>query len=110
MKTIYINSEYKCFPEYEEGARAVETDSFDGKCDAYIKGMRFIPQGESYDRGDGEIIVGEAVFPWIDYAILEAAQQKYEETSEELAAATAELEDADAALYELGVEWEESNE
>lgn len=109
MKTIYIDYEYMCFTHMEEGMRAVETDVFDGKCDAFIRGHRFIPEGENWTRPDGVVITGEAVFPWRDFAILEAVQQKYEETSEELTAALAELAEADEALHAVDVYWEEEN-
>ena len=47
MKTIYIDSDFKCHITDDGTMRAVETDFFDQKCDAFIEGYRFVPAGES---------------------------------------------------------------
>lgn len=108
---VFIDSDFKCHFFESTGFRKVETSIFDGKCKSYIEGHRYIPPGEMWTRSDGQEFTGEAAFPWRDTAILDAAQQKYEETSEELSWTQHELADADAALEMLGVEWgEEANE
>lgn len=78
MKTIYIDPEFKCHVSDDGTMRAVETNAFDGKCDAFIEGYRFIPAGESWTRSDGVTFTGEMVAPWMDYAELDAAQRAYE--------------------------------
>jgi hypothetical protein len=79
MEKIYINSEFKCHTTNPEGTfREVETDFFDGKCEAFIMGYRFVPAGESWIRSDGQVFHGEMIAPWKDYAELDAAQRKYE--------------------------------
>lgn len=78
MKTIYIDSEFKCHASNDGTMAAVETDSFDGKCDAFIEGYRFVPQGETWVREDGAEFTGEMVAPWKPYAELDAAQREYE--------------------------------
>lgn len=78
MKTIYIDSEFKCHVSDDGAMRAVETNVFDGKCDSFIEGYRFIPAGESWTRSDGVTFTGEMVAPWMDYAELDAAQRAYE--------------------------------
>lgn len=78
MKTIYIDSEFKCHVSDDGAMRSVETNVFDGKCDAFIEGYRFIPVGESWTRSDGVTFTGEMVAPWMDYAELDAAQRVYE--------------------------------
>lgn len=78
MKTIYIDSEFKCHVSDDGTMMAVETNVFDGKCDAFIEGYRFIPAGESWTRSDGVTFTGEMVAPWMDYAELDAAQRAYE--------------------------------
>lgn len=78
MKTIYIDSEFKCHVSDDGTMRSVETNVFDGKCDAFIEGYRFIPVGESWTRSDGVTFTGEMVAPWMDYAELDAAQREYE--------------------------------
>ena len=76
MKTIYLDSDYKCHVSNDGTRRAVETADFDGKCDAYIEGYRFIPAGESWTRPDGVVV--EGVSPWKPYAELDATQREYE--------------------------------
>ena len=36
MKTVYIDAEFKCHTSGDGVMTAVETDIFDGKCDAYM--------------------------------------------------------------------------
>lgn len=78
MRTIYIDSEFKCHVSNDGTMTAVETDAFDGKCDAYIEGYRFVPDGETWTRSDGEVFHGEMVAPWKDFAELDNAQREYE--------------------------------
>lgn len=87
MKTIYIDSEFKCATIDNGTMRAVETDVFDGKCDSFVEGYRYIPKGENWTRSDGVIFYGEMVAPWKPYSELAAAQTQYETDMEELAAA-----------------------
>ena len=78
MRTIYIDSDFKCHVADVSTGRAVETKNFDGKCDTFVEGFRFVPAGESWVRSDGEIFQGEMICPWEDYALLEQAQVRYE--------------------------------
>lgn len=78
MKTIYIDSDFKCHITNDGTMTAVDTDFFDGKCDAYIEGYRFVPSGESWTRPDGVVFNGEMITPWKDYAELDNAQREYE--------------------------------
>lgn len=78
MKTIYIDSDFKCHLTDYGTMTAVETDCFDGKCDVYIEGYRFVPAGESWTRPDGVVFHGEMVAPWKPWDELEAAQREYE--------------------------------
>lgn len=78
MKTIYIDSEFKCHITDDGTMTAVETDFFDGKCDTLIEGYRFVPSGESWTREDGEVFEGEMIAPWKDYSELDAAQRAWE--------------------------------
>jgi hypothetical protein len=57
---------------------AVETDFFDGKCDAFIEGYIFVPNGKSWTRFDGEIFHGEMITPWINFTELDEVQIEYE--------------------------------
>lgn len=78
MKKIYIDSEFKCHVADDGTMTAVETSFFDGKCDSFIEGYRFIPSGESWTRSDGEVFTGEMVCPWKDYFVLDGMQRAYE--------------------------------
>lgn len=75
---IYIDSEFKCHVTDDGTMKAVETDFFDGKCDTFIEGYRFIPSGESWVRSDGVVFRGEMIAPWKPYSELDNAQREYE--------------------------------
>lgn len=89
MRTIYIDSEFKCHVTNDGTMTAVETEFFDGKCDAFVEGYRFVPYGETWTRSDGVVFGGEMITPWKDYAELDEAQREYE---------TEKLADAENAL------------
>lgn len=76
--TIYIDNDYKCHITDTGGLTPIETDVFDGKCEAYIEGYRFVPEGETWTREDGEVFHGEMVSPWKPWDELDAAQREYE--------------------------------
>ena len=78
MKTIYIDSDFKCHRGGDGTMIAVETDFFEGKCDAFIEGYRFVPSGESWIRADGAVFQGEMIAPWKPYDELDALQRTYE--------------------------------
>lgn len=78
MKTIYIDSDFKCHVSDDGTMTAVETDFFEGKCDAFVEGYRFVPAGKSWTREDGAVFQGEMVAPWKPYSELDAAQRQYE--------------------------------
>lgn len=96
--TIYIDNDYKCYVSAAEGRRAVETELFDGKCPEWIESYRFVPDGDTWTREDGEEFRGEMTAPWKDLGNAYAAQAAY---------VTAEVEDMRAALDLLGVTNEE---
>lgn len=96
MKTIYLDREFRCHAVPGEGLREVETELFDGKCDAFVDGYRLVPAGESWVREDGAVFSGEMIAPWMDYHVLAAYQEQYE-------AMLPEIEDMQQALQTLGV-------
>ena len=98
MRTIYVDFEFKCHAFNDGTMTAVETDFFDGKCDAFIEGYRFVPSGESWMRSDGTIFNGEMISPWKSYDELDNAQREYEKQL--LVQYEAELTELDAALLE----------
>lgn len=84
MRTIYLDSDFKCHVANDGTMTAVETDSFDGKCDTFIEGYRFVPSGKSWKREDGAVFHGEMIAPWKNYSLLAAAQAQYEQDNAEL--------------------------
>jgi hypothetical protein len=79
MRTIYIDSDYRCHTSNHDGTfREVETNFFDGKCDAFIEGYRYVPEGENWTRNDGAMFTGEMIAPAVDYESLHIAQVQYE--------------------------------
>lgn len=97
MRTIYIDEECKCHVTNDGSMRVVETAFFDGKCNEFIEGYRFIPD-RVFCMIDGEEFYGLMIAPWKDYNELALAQSQYE--LEQLRAADA---DKQAALELLGV-------
>ena len=75
---IYIDTDYKCHVTDDGTMTAVETEFFNGKCDEFIEGYRFVPAGESWTREDGEVFEGEMIAPWRPYNELDAVQRAYE--------------------------------
>ncbi len=75
---IYIDSEFKCHVSDDGTMTAVKTDAFDGKCDTYIEGYRFISSGQTWTRADGAVFTGEMIAPWKPWAELDTAQREYE--------------------------------
>lgn len=98
IRDIYIDSNFHVHASNPTGEyRPFEiVDFFDGKCDSYIEGYRFIPSGESWTRDDGFVFHGPMLTPWVDSRILEAHQEEYEANKAEMA-------DMRAALALLGV-------
>lgn len=86
MRTIYIDSEYRCHTVNDGAIAPVETAFFDGKCTAFVEGYRFVPTGETWTREDGEKFPGEMITPWKPYSELAAAQAQYENDQHELLA------------------------
>ena len=100
MKTIYLNEDFKCsVTEKEDTVMTVETDFFNGKCNTYIEGYRYVPEGQTWTRKDGEVFTGIMVAPFKDSQLLEMIQALYEETSAEIT----DTQLAVAELYESGV-------
>lgn len=78
MRTIYLDNDYKCHVENDGTLTPAKTNAFDGKCDTYVEGYRFVPAGESWTRSDGVVFTGEMIAPWKSWDELDAAQRAYE--------------------------------
>ena len=77
-RTIYIDADFKCHASDDGTMTAVETDVFDGKCDAFLEGYRYVPARESWTRPDGVVFSGEMLTPWKPWQELSDAQAAYE--------------------------------
>ena len=100
MKTIYLNKDFQCsVTEKSDTVQSIETDAFDGKCNAYVEGYRFIPAGRQWTREDGIVFAGEMIAPFKDYTQLEMVQKLYEQLAEDITYTQL----AVAELYESGV-------
>lgn len=87
MRTIYIDLDYKCHVVNDGTRKAVETDFFDGKCNAFVEGY-------CYDGRNGYV----QIYPWMPYNELDDAQRNYERQL--ITQYEAELAELDAALLE----------
>lgn len=77
---IYIDSNFCCHIQMENGRRAFDVSFFDGKCPAFIEGYRYIPPGEKWTRSDGVIFAGEMLSPTVDYEVLRIKQLETDNT------------------------------
>ena len=91
---VYIDADFKCHSADDGTMSAVETDFFDGKCQAFIEGFRFVPAGSTWVRKDGMKFHGKMKAPWKPLNELDEAQREYERL---------EAEDMREALALLGV-------
>ena len=87
MRTIYIDSEFKCHVTDDGTMTAVETDFFDGKCDSFVEGY-------CHDISKGYA----QMYPWKPLAELDEAQREYERAL---------IVDMQNALNKLGVTLDE---
>lgn len=78
MRTIYLDADYKCHTSNDGTMVSVEVDFFDGMCNEYIEGHRYVPINESWTREDGTVFHGEMLAPWKDLSELDNAQREYE--------------------------------
>ncbi len=99
MKTIYLDSNFKCHISAADGRTQVETDAFDGKCDTYIEGYRFILAGQTWTRADGTVFAGEMIAPWKPWDELDAAQREFER--EQYQTVVAQNSEYESALTEI---------
>ena len=79
MRTIYIDTEFKCHVTNDGTMTAVETSYFDGQCDEYVEGYRFIPEGAEWVKEDGSVFYGEMIAPWKSHIELERAQMAHDQ-------------------------------
>lgn len=74
---VYIDNEYKCHLSDDGTRRAFDVPFFDGKCPEWIESYRFVPEGDTWVKENGEMFRGEMVSPWKDLGEAYAAQTAY---------------------------------
>ena len=84
MRTIYLDSDFKCHVSDDGTMTAVQIDFFEGKCNTFIEGYRYVPKDENWKRFDGVVFQGEMIAPWKPYSELLSAQEEYENIQLEL--------------------------
>lgn len=107
MITIYIDSDFKCHTSNSEGFQAIETDAFNGKCDKFIEGYRYVPSGKRWTRPDGVVFNGEMIAPFVDYRILSAYQEQYELNASELEQAQQDVADLQSQIADMDASYRE---
>ena len=75
---IYIDKDFKCHLSDDGTMTAIQTDFFNGKCQRFVEGYRFVPAGKTWTREDGTVFTGEMISPWKPYDELDQAQREYE--------------------------------
>lgn len=75
---VYLDSDFRCHLTDDGTMTAVETDAFDGMCETYIEGYRYVPAGETWTRADGEEFRGIMIAPAENHAALLKAQTQFE--------------------------------
>lgn len=80
MKTVYIDNDCKVHMSYAEDRTPIQTDVFEGKCQYWIEGHRYVPENHLWTRSDGIVFLSDGVMvtPWKPYSELEEAQREYE--------------------------------
>lgn len=68
MRTIYVDAASRCHVTDDGTMTAIETDFFDGKCDAFV-------QGHCYEVSENVV----CIYPYADFAALDSAQRAYEQ-------------------------------
>ena len=61
MRTIYYDSDFKCHTTNDSNMTAVQTEVFDGKCDAYIEGCQYVSIREAWMREHCKWFTGEMI-------------------------------------------------
>lgn len=76
--TVYLDKDFKCHLIDDGTMLEVETPFFDNKCQTFIEGYRYIPQGYSWTNNRGVTFNGEMISPHRDYTELRQAQEMYD--------------------------------
>ena len=100
---IYIDADFKCHTVNDGTMRELDVSFFDNTCPEWIESYRFVPEGGTWTREDGEKFAGaEMISPWKDLGEAYAAQTVY--LTGKLAAAEADIAELDMALLDAEYE------
>lgn len=92
--TIFIDNDCKCYASDDGTRRAFDVPFFDGKCDEFVEGYRYVPSGETWTRSDGQTFTGEMITPWRDYSGIAAIQSAVDRITAEKDAEITEINEA----------------
>lgn len=95
--TFYIDDDYKIHltnPDNTYEEVSYDGDFFDDKCNEFIEGFRFVPEGRTWTRWDQEEFPGIMIAPHTNIIYLDQAQARYIKEQ---------LDDAVAAFSLLGI-------
>ena len=84
---FYIDEKFICHADPGDGLREFEDDFFDNKSSAIIGAFRYVPDGETWVREDGEEFTGKMIAPAVDDESIWKLQEQYEAMLAEAAAA-----------------------
>ena len=90
MRTIYVDSGFKCHVTNDGTMTGIETDFFDDKCDSFVEGYCYEPKAN-----------GTVIYPWRPYSELDTAQREYERNL------LAEMKESSIAISELKAAYQE---
>ena len=78
--TYYLDSDFMLHLQNDGTMKPWEdTDGFfDGKAQVFIEGHRVVPEGEKWERADGQVFTGLMISPAKNYTELQLAQMAEE--------------------------------
>lgn len=87
MTKVYIGKDFRCHAYPGDNLRELEDDFFDNKSPSIIEFFRFVPEGETWTREDGETFEGKMITLAVDDPSIWKLQEQYETMLAEAAAA-----------------------
>lgn len=93
MKTLYIDTEFKCHVIDDGTMEQIETNAFDGLCDTAIECHIYVPAGREY-RG---VVCDAGFIQCFDSKTADTAQKQYSADNEIVGILTGEVEIDDEA-------------
>lgn len=101
MKTVYLDSDFKCHLANDGTMIEYKTDFFDDMNDNIIQYYRIIPEGKTWVRKDGQTFSGLIIATWGTSERIAQLNQQNMQT--ELSQLKEQIADMESALKVLGV-------